>query len=64
MLDASSSIEQLRTSWHDETKPAARRACAAVLAAGLLGAALLGRLGTDWARLTAVAAVVVSTLPW
>ncbi|RLB54154.1 MAG: DUF4175 domain-containing protein, partial [Deltaproteobacteria bacterium] len=63
MIDASSSIERLRALWHNETAPAAHRACWALLIAGLIGAALLGRLGTGWARLGAVALVVLAALP-
>ncbi len=57
------SIERLRQVWFGQTDGAARRACWALGFAGLFGAALLGRLGTDWARAAALGAIVLGLVP-
>ena len=57
------SIERLRALWHDETGPAARRAVWAALAAGVIGAALVGRLGEPWSRAAAAGLALLGALP-
>ena len=57
------SIERLRALWSSETSPAARRVCGAVLAACLVAAALIGRLGHDWSRAAALALAVLGVVP-
>lgn len=63
MRSALGSIERLRALWQDETSPAARRGVWAAAGAGLIAAALTGRIGTDWSRAAAAAIVVVALVP-
>ncbi|MEQ9324511.1 MAG: DUF4175 domain-containing protein, partial [Polyangiaceae bacterium] len=63
MRSALGSIERLRALWQDETSPAARRGVWAVAVAGLIAAALTGRIGTDWSRAAAAAIAIVALVP-
>lgn len=63
MRSALGSIERLRALWQDETSPAARRGIWAAAVTGLVAAALIGRIGTDWSRAAAAALVVVALVP-
>jgi hypothetical protein len=56
-------IERLATLWHDETRPATRWACIAAVAAGVVGAALLGRMGAPWSRAAALFVLTLGLVP-
>ena len=57
------SIEQLRALWDHETSSSSARACWAIIAVGIVAAALVGRLGYDWSRAAALAIVIVAAVP-
>ena len=63
MRSALGSIERLRALWQDETSPAARRGVWAAAVVGVIAAALVGRIGTDWSRAAAAAIVIVALVP-
>src|SRR5262245_30721402 len=63
MSHALGSIERLRALWRSETGSSGRRAVWACFGAGLVAAALVGRLGQDWSRALAVFVVVLSVTP-
>lgn len=57
------SIDRLRELWSGHTDGASRRMCWAAAFSGIFAATLIGRIGTDWSRAAAAAAVVVGVVP-
>lgn len=57
------SIDRLRELWSGHTDSASRRLCWAAASCGVFAATLIGRIGTDWSRAAAAAAVVVGIIP-